>query len=124
MKVKKVEKRGRNKESALEEHFLISCEMSQITEVFLKSPHLNSTKVNREEYDQLTGGTNKRIMGNVGKLKEAMKAYNPWQNRCRFRHYFKVILTRADGTVGWKPSKRINKGKSQSFFAQLRKSQI
>ena len=98
--------------------------MSQITEVFLKSPHLNSTKVNREEYDQFTGGTNKGIMGNIGKLKEAMKAYNPWQNRCRFRHYFKVILTRADGTVGWKPSKRINKGKSQSFFAQLRKSQI
>ena len=76
MKVKKVEKRGRNKESALEEHFLISCQMSQITEVFLKSPHLNSTKVNREEYDQFTGGTNKGIMGNVGKLKEAMKAYN------------------------------------------------
>ena len=34
---------GKN-ESALEEHFLISCEMSQITEVFLESLHLNMAK--------------------------------------------------------------------------------
>ena len=35
-----------NIESALEEHFLISCEMSQITEAFLESLHFNSDKIN------------------------------------------------------------------------------
>ena len=44
-----------NNESSLKEHFLISCEMRQITEAFLESLHLNSTKINREDYYQLTG---------------------------------------------------------------------
>ena len=64
-----------NKESALEEHFLISCEMSQITEAFLESLNLNLDKTNREDH-QFTAETNKRITGNVGKLKEVIKAYD------------------------------------------------
>ena len=62
-------------ESALEEHFLISCEMSQITEAFLESLNLNLDKTNREDH-QFTAETNKRITGNVGKLKEVIKAYD------------------------------------------------
>ena len=50
--------------------------MSQITEAFLESLHLNSDKINREDHYQLTGGINKRITDNVGKLKEVMKAYD------------------------------------------------
>ena len=34
-------------ESALKEHFLISCEMRQITEAFLESLHLNSAEIER-----------------------------------------------------------------------------
>ena len=37
----------RNNESALVEHFLILCEISQITEAFLKSLHLSSNKINK-----------------------------------------------------------------------------
>ena len=36
-----------NYESALAEHFLILCEISQITEAFLKSLHLSSNKINK-----------------------------------------------------------------------------
>ena len=36
-----------NNESALEEHFLVSCVMSQITEAFLESLHLNLAEINR-----------------------------------------------------------------------------
>ena len=63
-------------ESALEEHSLISCEVSQITEAFLESLNLNLDKINRKGHYQLAVETNKRIMGNVGKLKEVMKAYD------------------------------------------------
>ena len=65
-----------NNSSALEEHFLVSCVMSQITEAFLESLHLNSAEINREDHYQFTGRTNKRITDNVGKLKEVMKAYD------------------------------------------------
>ena len=46
--------KGNNK-SALKEHFLIPCEIRQITEAFLESLHLNSAKINIEDYYQLTG---------------------------------------------------------------------
>ena len=35
-----------------------------------------------------------------------------------------AILTRTDGTIRWKPSKRVNTGQSRSFLEQLRKSQV
>ena len=65
-----------NNESTLKEHFLISCEMRQISEAFLESLHLNLAKINREDHYQLTRGTNKRITDNVGTLREVMKAYD------------------------------------------------
>ena len=65
-----------NNESALEENFLISCDMSQITEAFLESLRLNSDKINGQDHYQLTWGTNKEITDNKGKLKEVMKAYD------------------------------------------------
>ena len=46
MKIQSGIKGKGNIESALEEHFLISCEMSQITEAFLESLHFNSDKIN------------------------------------------------------------------------------
>ena len=49
--------------------------MSQITEAFLESLNLNLDKTNREDH-QFTAETNKRITGNVGKLKEVIKAYD------------------------------------------------
>ena len=39
-----------NNKSALEENFLISCKMSQITEAFLESLHFNLEKINREAW--------------------------------------------------------------------------
>ena len=65
-----------NNESTLKEHFLISCEMRQISEAFLESLHLNLAKINREDHYQLTRGTSKRITDNVGTLREVMKAYD------------------------------------------------
>ena len=65
-----------NSESALEDHFLISCGISQITEAFLEFLHLNADKINKEDHYPLTGKTNKRITGNVEKLKKVMKAYD------------------------------------------------
>ena len=44
-----------NNEFAMNDHFLISCEMSQITEAFLESLHFSSVKINREDHYQLTG---------------------------------------------------------------------
>ena len=76
MKIQGVIKGIGNNESAIEEYSLISCEISQITEAFLESLHLNSDKINREDHYQLTGGTKKRITDNVGKLKEVMKDYD------------------------------------------------
>ena len=91
-------------DSALEEHFLISCEMSQITEAFLESLHFNSDKINREDHYQLTGRTNKRITYNVGKLKEVMKSLwcNLWQGRFCFEYYFKAYLARESSwRISW-----------------------
>ena len=65
-----------NNESALEEHFLISCEISQINEAFLDFLHFNLGEINREDHYQLTAGTNKRITDNAGKLKEVIKIYD------------------------------------------------
>ena len=79
-------------ESALEEHFLISCEMSQITEAFLESLYLNSDKINREYHYQLTGGTNKKIIDNVGNLKEVMKTYDVTFDKADF--VFNIISKR------------------------------
>ena len=50
-----------NDESALEGHFLISREISQISKAFLKFLNFNSDRINREDHYQLTGETNKRI---------------------------------------------------------------
>ena len=76
MKIQGGLKGVRKSKSVLEEPFLISCEMSQITEAFPEFVLLNSPKISREDHYQLTGGTNKRIAENVGKLKEVMKAYD------------------------------------------------
>ena len=59
-----------NSESALEDHFLISCAISQITEAFLEFLHLNADKINKENHYPLTGKTNKRITSNVEKSKK------------------------------------------------------
>ena len=85
-------KRVGNNESVLEEHFLISCEMSRITEAFLESLYLNSDKIDREYHYQLTGGTNKKIMDNVGNLKEVMKAYDVTFDKADF--VFNIISKR------------------------------
>ena len=50
-----------NNKSALEKQFLISCEMSQIAEAFLKSSYLNSDKINREDNYQFTWEINNTI---------------------------------------------------------------
>ena len=63
----------------------------------------------------------------IGKVSEAdliIQHQVPQLSDISYSDWIAVILTKADGTVRWEPSKRVNTRQSLFFLEQSRKSQI